>query len=112
MAKLDETLKHTDSKSFDMSEMDSKNDGTKSSNQLHAKKQSDAVNNIVGGTSSPLLPSISKKTDDESDGPVIPKFLGLFINNFYIVFILIFLIFLLDIYILFFMYKRDDVQYK
>lgn len=78
MAKLDETVKHNNSKFFDMSEKDSKSDIIKLNDQSHVKKQPGAVDNITDGISSPPLPPISKKTDDESDGPVIPKLFGLY----------------------------------
>nr|XP_012234842.1 PREDICTED: protein SON isoform X1 [Linepithema humile] len=75
VTKLDESVKQSDLKSFDISEKDSKNDATKLYDQSHVKKQPDAIDNIVDGTSSPPLPPISKKIDDESDGPMIPKLL-------------------------------------
>lgn len=90
MAKLDEIVKHSDSKSFDILEKDSKNDVTKLNDQSHIKEKPDAMDNIADGTSSPPLPPISKKTDDESDGPMIPKLFGMYSdNNFYIIFTLI-----------------------
>lgn len=80
LTKLDDDnlgiVKDCESKLFDiMSEKDSMNDVTKFEDQLCTNKDSDIIDKIVDGSASPLLPSISKKTDDESDEPIIPKVL-------------------------------------
>lgn len=84
LTKLDDDnlgiVKDGESKLFDiMSEKDSMNDVTKFEDQLCTNKDSDIIDKIVDGSASPLLPSISKKTDDESDEPIIPKVLGLYL---------------------------------
>lgn len=71
-------LKNDESKLFDiMSKQDSMNDVTKFEDQLSINKDSN-IDKILDGSTSPLLPPISKKMDDESDEPIIPKVLGLY----------------------------------
>jgi len=53
------------------------NDEGKSDDQ-HVKKDSDTTDKFLDNPDSPQLPPISKKADDESDEPVIPKLLGLY----------------------------------
>jgi len=51
------------------------NDEGKSDDQ-HIKKNSDTTDKFLDNPDSPQLPPISKKADDESDEPVMPKLLG------------------------------------
>lgn len=74
-------LKNDESKLFDiMSKQESMNDMTKFEDQLSINKDSNIIDKIMDGSASPLLPPISKKTDDEFDEPIIPKVLGLYFN--------------------------------
>ncbi|GAB1864611.1 SON protein [Camponotus japonicus] len=69
-------LKNDESKLFDiMSKQESMNDMTKFEDQLSINKDSNIIDKIMDGSASPLLPPISKKTDDEFDEPIIPKVL-------------------------------------
>lgn len=72
------SAKHDDAKSYlDTSEKSSMNEERKPDDQ-YVKKDSDIADKILDGSGSPQLPSISRKVDDESDEPVIPKLLGLY----------------------------------
>lgn len=73
-------LKADEAKLLDlMSEKEIMNNMTKFEDQLPINQDSNIVDKIVDGSVSPLLPPISKKMDDESDEPIIPKVLGLLI---------------------------------
>lgn len=78
-----ESIHDEESKMFDiMSKKDSINEVSKLEDQnLCINKDSDIVDKIVDGSGSPRLPPILKKTDDEFDEPIMPKFLGLYISE-------------------------------
>ncbi|XP_072751727.1 uncharacterized protein [Anoplolepis gracilipes] len=80
LTKLDDdnlgTIRDSESKLFDiLSEKDSMNVVIELEDQLCINKDLDIIDKIVDGTTSPLLPPISKKLDDECDEPIIPKVL-------------------------------------
>jgi len=62
---------------LDTSETADANDEKKTDNQ-HTKKDSDTTDKLLDNSDSPRLPPISRKTDDESDEPIIPKLLGMY----------------------------------
>lgn len=74
------SIKHDDAKlHLDASEKANVNDERKSDDQ-YIKKDSDTADKILDDSGSPQLPPISRKVDDESDEPVIPKLLGLYFS--------------------------------
>lgn len=81
MEKLDDNLgiENDKSKLFDIVSRKDSMEVTKLEDQFLNK---DVTDKIVDGNSSPLLPPISKKLEDESDEPIIPKVLGLYFSVF------------------------------
>lgn len=73
-----ESVKYDDAKShLDVSEKTGTNEESKPDDQ-YIKKDSDTMDKLLDNSGSPRLPPISRKVDDESDEPVIPKFLGMY----------------------------------
>lgn len=54
--------------------------GEKKSDDQYIKKDSDTTDKLLDNSGSPRLPPISRKTDDESDEPIIPKLLGMYFS--------------------------------
>lgn len=80
IAKVDEDndFKYIEAKShLDISEKIDINDESKADIE-YIKKDSDTTDKLLDNPGSPRLPPISRKVDDESDEPVIPKLLGTF----------------------------------
>lgn len=59
--------------------LEKNDDMAKVDDYIHVEKDSDTIEKITDDPGSPQLPSILKKTDDESDESIIPKFLGLYL---------------------------------
>lgn len=64
-------------KTSDVPEMDVTEETTKLDGHPDTRKE--LVDTIPNDCDSPPLPPISKKTEDESDEPIIPKLTGLYI---------------------------------
>lgn len=83
IAKVDEeddfgSIKYDDAKShLDVSEKTGTNEESKPDDQ-YIKKDLDTTDKLLDNPGSPRLPPISRKVDDESDEPAIPKFLGMY----------------------------------
>lgn len=74
-----ENAKYDDTKlNVDMSEKTGTNDEIKLDHDQYMKKDMDITDKDNPG--SPQLPPISRKVDDESDEPVIPKLLGMYFS--------------------------------
>jgi len=71
-------IKHNNVKLFDLLEKNDTDNAAKVDNS-YLRKNLDAMEKIINDPSSPRLPPILKKTDDEFDEPIIPKLLGLYL---------------------------------
>jgi len=74
-----ENIKHNNAKLFDLLEKNDTNNAAKVDNS-YLRKNLDAMEKIINDPSSPQLPPILRKTDDEFDEPIIPKLLGLYLT--------------------------------